>query len=47
MINIKTKLWELLRTKDISLAMLVNKEGEILWRKGREINKLVEKETFF
>jgi transcriptional regulator with PAS, ATPase and Fis domain len=34
---IKTKLWELLREKDVSLAMLYNREGEILWHKGREI----------
>jgi hypothetical protein len=39
MINIKTKPRELIRTKDISLAMLVNKEGDILWRKGREIKE--------
>jgi DNA-binding NtrC family response regulator len=35
--NIKTKLWELLKKKEISLAMIFNKEGEILWHRGREI----------
>jgi transcriptional regulator with PAS, ATPase and Fis domain len=35
--SIKTKLWKLLEKKDVSLAMLINREGEILWHKGREI----------
>lgn len=35
--SIKTKLWELLEKKDVSLAMLYNREGEILWHKGRKI----------
>ena len=35
--NIKTKLWKLLRNKDVSLAMIVHHEGEILWHRGREI----------
>jgi len=35
--SIKTKLWDLLKEKEVSLAMLYNREGEILWHKGREI----------
>lgn len=35
--SIKTKLWELLEEKEVSLAMLYNKDGEILWHKGRDI----------
>jgi transcriptional regulator with PAS, ATPase and Fis domain len=35
--SIKTKLWDLLKEKEVSLAMLYNKQGEILWHKGREI----------
>jgi DNA-binding NtrC family response regulator len=35
--SIKTKLWELLKGKEVSLAMLYNREGEILWHKGRNI----------
>ncbi len=35
--SIKTKLWELLKGKEVSLALLYNREGEILWHKGREI----------
>jgi transcriptional regulator with PAS, ATPase and Fis domain len=35
--SIKTKLWDLLKEKEVSLAMLYNSEGEILWHKGREI----------
>jgi transcriptional regulator with PAS, ATPase and Fis domain len=35
--SLKTKLWDLLKEKEVSLAMLYNKEGEILWHKGREI----------
>jgi transcriptional regulator with PAS, ATPase and Fis domain len=35
--SIKTRLWDLLKEKEVSLAMLYNKEGEILWHKGREI----------
>ena len=33
----KTKLWEVLKKKEVSLAMLYDREGEILWHKGREI----------
>ncbi len=35
--SIKTKLWELLKGKEVSLALLYNRDGEILWHKGREI----------
>jgi len=35
--SIKTKLWDLLKEKEVSLAMLYNREGEILWHKGRDI----------
>ena len=35
--SIKTKLWGLLQEKEISLAMLYNREGEILWNRGRDI----------
>jgi hypothetical protein len=34
---IKTKLWDILKEKDVSLAMLYDREGRILWHKGREI----------
>jgi transcriptional regulator with PAS, ATPase and Fis domain len=34
---IKDKIWNLLKEKEISLAMIYDKEGEILWHKGREI----------
>jgi transcriptional regulator with PAS, ATPase and Fis domain len=35
--SLKTKLWDLLKEKDVSLAMLYNKKGEILWHRGRNI----------
>jgi transcriptional regulator with PAS, ATPase and Fis domain len=35
--SIKAKLWGLLKGKEVSLAMLYNREGEILWHKGRAI----------
>jgi len=34
---IKDKIWNLLKEKEISLAMIYDKEGKILWHKGREI----------
>jgi transcriptional regulator with PAS, ATPase and Fis domain len=34
---IKTKLWELLRKKEVSLAMIFNRTGDILWHRGRPI----------
>lgn len=38
MINtFKTKLWDVLKEKEVSLAMLYNRDGEILWHKGRDI----------
>ena len=35
--TVKTKLARLLQEKAVSLAMLYNKEGEILWARGRKI----------
>ena len=35
--SLKTKLWNLLKEKAVSLAMLYNKKGEILWHRGRHI----------
>lgn len=35
--SIKTKLWDQLKEKEVSLAILYNREGEILWHKGRDI----------
>jgi transcriptional regulator with PAS, ATPase and Fis domain len=35
--KIKTMIWEKLADKEISLAMLINKEGEIVWYKGRSL----------
>jgi transcriptional regulator with PAS, ATPase and Fis domain len=34
---IKDKIWSLLKDKDISLAMIYDKEGKILWHKGRNV----------
>lgn len=34
---IKEKTWNLLKEKEISLAMIYDKEGNILWHKGRAI----------
>ncbi len=34
---IKNKIWNILKEKEISLAMIYDKEGKILWHKGREI----------
>jgi transcriptional regulator with PAS, ATPase and Fis domain len=42
--SIKTKLWSLLKEKDVSLAMLYNREGDILWHRGREIKGRTIKE---
>ena len=36
--SIKNKIWELLKEKEVSLAMLYNRKGEILWHRGREIS---------
>ncbi len=35
---IKDKIWNLLKEKEVSLAMIYDKEGKILWHKGREIH---------
>jgi DNA-binding NtrC family response regulator len=35
--SIKAKLWDLLKEKDVSLAMLYDRDGNILWHKGRKI----------
>jgi transcriptional regulator with PAS, ATPase and Fis domain len=34
---IKTKIWEILKEKAVSLAMVYDREGRILWHKGRKI----------
>ncbi|MCP4148357.1 MAG: sigma-54-dependent Fis family transcriptional regulator [bacterium] len=34
---VKTKIWDLLKGKNISLAMIYHRQGQILWHKGREI----------
>lgn len=36
--SIKTKVWELLKEKQVSLVMLYDREGKILWHRGRKIN---------
>lgn len=35
--TIKTKIWEILKEKAVSLAMVYDREGRILWHKGRNI----------
>lgn len=35
--SIKTQLWDLLKKKQVSLVMIYDKEGKILWQKGRRI----------
>ncbi|MCP5050493.1 MAG: sigma-54 factor interaction domain-containing protein, partial [bacterium] len=35
--TIKEKIWNLLKEKEISLAMIYDREGVILWHKGRNI----------
>lgn len=34
---IKEKIWNLLKEKEVSLAMIYDEDGKILWHKGREI----------
>ncbi len=34
---IKNKIWAILRDKDVSLVMIYNRNGEILWHQGRPI----------
>jgi hypothetical protein len=35
--SIRTKIWELLKDKEVSLALIFDKEGKIHWHKGRKI----------
>jgi transcriptional regulator with PAS, ATPase and Fis domain len=35
--SIKTKLWDLLKEKEVSLAMVFDRKGTILWHRGRNI----------
>jgi transcriptional regulator with PAS, ATPase and Fis domain len=35
--SVKAQLWDILRQKQVSLVMIFDKNGEILWHKGREI----------
>lgn len=35
--SIKTQLWDSLKEKHVSLVMIYDKDGEILWHKGRKI----------
>ncbi|MCP5046468.1 MAG: sigma-54-dependent Fis family transcriptional regulator, partial [bacterium] len=35
--NIKNKIWDLLKEKKVSLVMLYDPQGNILWHKGRKI----------
>jgi transcriptional regulator with PAS, ATPase and Fis domain len=35
--SIKSQLWDILKKKEISLVMIFDKNGEILWHKGRKI----------
>lgn len=35
--SIKTQLWDLLKQKQVSLVMIFDEKGEILWHKGRKI----------
>ena len=34
---IKSKLWSVLRSKEVSLAMVYDRHGHILWHRGRTI----------
>lgn len=34
---IKTKIWDILKEKEVSLAMVFDRDGRILWQKGRAI----------
>jgi transcriptional regulator with PAS, ATPase and Fis domain len=36
--SIKEKVWEILKKKGVSLAMIFNGEGSILWSRGRKIS---------
>ena len=35
--SIKNKIWELLKNKEISLAIIFDREGKIHWHRGRKI----------
>lgn len=35
--SVKAQLWDILKQKQVSLIMIFDKNGEILWHKGREI----------
>ncbi len=35
--SVKTKLWDMLKEKKISMALIYHRDGEILWHKGRRI----------
>jgi len=35
--SVKNKVWDILKGKEVSLAMLYDREGRILWHRGREI----------
>ena len=45
---IKTRLWDMLKQKDVSLGMVFDETGRIHWNKGREITgKSVSEGTGF
>ncbi|UCH98011.1 MAG: sigma 54-interacting transcriptional regulator [Candidatus Aminicenantes bacterium] len=35
--SVKTQLWDILKKKQVSLVMIFDKNGDILWHKGRKI----------
>ncbi|MCP5049777.1 MAG: sigma-54-dependent Fis family transcriptional regulator [bacterium] len=35
--NIKTQLWDILKKKQVSLVMIFDRKGDILWHRGRSI----------
>ncbi len=35
--SVKNKIWDILKGKEVSLAMLYDREGQILWHRGRDI----------
>jgi transcriptional regulator with PAS, ATPase and Fis domain len=37
--TIKSRLWDILKEKKVSLAMIYNREGEVLWHRGRRIRR--------
>lgn len=47
--SIKNKIWDLLKEKQVSLAMIFDKSGKIAWSKGRQIKgrTIQEGEGFF